>query len=85
MINSGFALIEILHVSYTGGNLIVLFKLVDDPQDIVFNLDSNQWTFGAATGENTFTQSVSLSSGNYSITGTGAVNDFTTPGFNLEI
>ncbi len=85
VINSGFALIEILHVSYTGGDLIMLFNLVDEPQNVVLNLDSNQWTFAAATGENTFTQSVSLSSGNYSITATGEVNDFTTPAFEFTI
>ena len=82
----GYAPIEILSVGYSGGVLTAGYKLVDDVQSVSISVTPGAtYTHAATDGKNTFTQPVSLSSGNYTLTITGAVNNFTTEPFKFTI
>lgn len=80
-INDGFNKLEILGVTYSGTTLTVQYKLIADSQEVKFNLPvAGLVSDGTkAAGEHTFTKTaLSLTSGDYTLTGKAMTDNYTT-------
>jgi hypothetical protein len=88
VLTDGFNPVEILSVSYAGSNLTVAFRVVTQAQQIKFTLNPGGTVYSAGTqqtGNHTFTQTVTLSSGNYSLTATAVTDGFTGGAFDFAV
>ena len=85
---TGFAPVEILSIAYSGGVLTIVWKLVDNAQNVLFTIgpsSGNYTEVNQQPGTNISTHTVLLSSGSYTITAKGIVNEFITPLFKFTV